>query len=129
VCPQSPFGVLKIYGVPSQSSFYKQLTEKRNDGRLCHLLVAKILLEFHYDLPQTHMASSICLRATIFQNREGTLWTHSTLLEPDKFNVVLFFFVSLAVLRIIEENGTKVPEFLCNASHFLTFLSVCCSIK
>jgi hypothetical protein len=23
-----------------------------------------------------HVASSICLRATIFQNPEGTLWTH-----------------------------------------------------
>jgi hypothetical protein len=23
-----------------------------------------------------HMASSICLRATIFQNPEGTLWTN-----------------------------------------------------
>jgi hypothetical protein len=25
---------------------------------------------------KSHMASSICLRATIFQNPEGTLWTH-----------------------------------------------------
>jgi hypothetical protein len=27
-----------------------------------------------------HMASSICLRATIFQNPEGTLWSHGTIL-------------------------------------------------
>jgi hypothetical protein len=26
-----------------------------------------------------HVASSICLRATIFQNPEGTLWTHCIL--------------------------------------------------
>jgi hypothetical protein len=26
-----------------------------------------------------HVASSICLRATIFQNPKGTLWTHCTL--------------------------------------------------
>jgi hypothetical protein len=25
-----------------------------------------------------HVASSICLRATFFQNPEGTLWTHCT---------------------------------------------------
>jgi hypothetical protein len=50
--------------------------------------------EFHCNLMQTacgkknfqsftvicrkpHVANSICLRATIFQNPEGTLWTHS----------------------------------------------------
>jgi hypothetical protein len=27
--------------VPAQSPFHKQLTEKRKDGRLCHLLLAK----------------------------------------------------------------------------------------
>jgi hypothetical protein len=41
-----------------------------------HLFAAKKLPDFHYNLPQTHVASSICLRATIFQNPEGTLWTH-----------------------------------------------------
>jgi hypothetical protein len=30
-----------------------QLTEKRKDGRLCHLLAAKKLPEFHCNLPQT----------------------------------------------------------------------------
>jgi hypothetical protein len=40
--------------VPAKSPFQKQLTEKRKDGRLCHLLAAKEKLpEFHYDLPQT----------------------------------------------------------------------------
>jgi hypothetical protein len=29
--------------------------------------------------PKPHVASSICLRATIFQNPEGTLRTHCTL--------------------------------------------------
>jgi hypothetical protein len=28
---------------------------------------------------KSHVASSICLRATIFQNPEGTLWTHCIL--------------------------------------------------
>jgi hypothetical protein len=28
-----------------------------------------------------HMASSICLRATIFQIPEGTLWTHCTIYQ------------------------------------------------
>jgi hypothetical protein len=40
--------------VPAQSPFHKQLTEKRKDGRLCHLLAAeKKLPEFHCYLPQT----------------------------------------------------------------------------
>jgi hypothetical protein len=33
--------------------------------------------EFHYDLPQPHVVSLICLRATIFQNPEGSLGTYS----------------------------------------------------
>jgi hypothetical protein len=28
-----------------------------------------------------HAASSICLRTTIFQNPEGTLWTHCIMVE------------------------------------------------
>jgi hypothetical protein len=43
--------------VPAQLPFHKQLTEKRKDNRLCHLLPAKELPEFHYDLPQPHVAS------------------------------------------------------------------------
>jgi hypothetical protein len=39
--------------VPAQSPFHKQVTEKRKDGRLCHLLAAKKLLEFHCNLLQT----------------------------------------------------------------------------
>jgi hypothetical protein len=39
---------------PAQSAYHKQLTEKLEDGRLCHLLTAKKKLpEFHYDLPKT----------------------------------------------------------------------------
>jgi hypothetical protein len=30
---------------------------------------------------KSHVASSICLRATIFQNPEGTLWTHCMINE------------------------------------------------
>jgi hypothetical protein len=36
---------------------------------------SKKLPEFHCNLSQTACVS-ICLRATIFQNPEGTLWTH-----------------------------------------------------
>jgi hypothetical protein len=39
--------------VPAQSPFQKQLTEERKDGRLWHLLAAKQLPKFHYDLLQT----------------------------------------------------------------------------
>jgi hypothetical protein len=39
--------------IPAHSPLHKQQTEKRKDGRLCHLLVAKKLPEFHYDLLQT----------------------------------------------------------------------------
>jgi hypothetical protein len=40
--------------VPALSSFKKQLTEKCEDGRLCHLLRQKKKLpEFHHDLLQT----------------------------------------------------------------------------
>jgi hypothetical protein len=35
--------------------------------------VSKKLPEFHYDCRKPLMASSICLRATIFQNLEGPL--------------------------------------------------------
>jgi hypothetical protein len=35
----------------------------------------KKLLEFHYDLPQTAYGKHN-MRATIFRNPEGTLWTH-----------------------------------------------------
>jgi hypothetical protein len=38
--------------VPAQSPFYKQLTEKRKDGRLFHLSAKKKLPEFRCHLPQ-----------------------------------------------------------------------------
>jgi hypothetical protein len=40
--------------IPAQLPFHKQLTEKRKDGHLCHLLEEKKkAADFHYDLPQT----------------------------------------------------------------------------
>jgi hypothetical protein len=39
--------------VPAQSLFYKQLTEKRENGGLFHILAAKRSPVFHYDLPET----------------------------------------------------------------------------
>jgi hypothetical protein len=63
--------------VPSQSPFQKQLTEKRKYGRLCHLLAGRKNFQiFTMICRNPDVASSICLRATIFQNSEGTLWTH-----------------------------------------------------
>jgi hypothetical protein len=59
--------------VHAQWPFHKQLRDERKDGRLWQSVCGeKKLPEFHYDLPQTHVASSICLSATIFQNPEGT---------------------------------------------------------
>jgi hypothetical protein len=49
--------------------------------------VSKILPEFHYDLHNTHMASSICLRVIIFQKPEGTLWTHCITFVFQSFKV------------------------------------------
>jgi hypothetical protein len=64
---------------PAHSPFHKQLTEKRKDGHLFHLLTAKKTFQsFTVICLKPHVASSICLRATIFQNPEGTLWTHCT---------------------------------------------------
>jgi hypothetical protein len=65
--------------VPAQSPFHKQLIEKRKDGRLCQSVGGKKeknFQSFTMICRKPHMASSICLRATIFQNHEGTLWTH-----------------------------------------------------
>jgi hypothetical protein len=36
------------------------MTEKHKDGRIYHLLAAKELPEFHYDLPQTACAQFVC---------------------------------------------------------------------
>jgi hypothetical protein len=41
--------------------------------------VSKIFQSFTVICCKPHLASSICLRATIFQNPEGTLWTHCTM--------------------------------------------------
>jgi hypothetical protein len=66
--------------LPAYSPFHKQLAEKRKDGRLCHLLAAKKnFLSFTVIYRKPHVASSICLRATIFKKPEGTLWTHCML--------------------------------------------------
>jgi hypothetical protein len=52
--------------------FHKQLTEKRKDGRLCHMLAAKENFQsFSMICRKPHVASSICLRATIFQTPKG----------------------------------------------------------
>jgi hypothetical protein len=65
--------------VPAQSPFHKQLTEKCKDGRLFHLSESKRNFKsFAVICRKPHVASSICLRATIFQNPEWTLWTHCT---------------------------------------------------
>jgi hypothetical protein len=61
---------------PAQLPFYKQLSEKRKGGRLCHLLALKELQDFKsftMICRKPNVASSICLRATIFQIPEGTL--------------------------------------------------------
>jgi hypothetical protein len=70
--------------VPAQLSFHKKLTEKRKDDCLCHLLAAKKVKNFTMICRKQHMVSSICLRATIFRNPEGTLWTHCTTQYPLK---------------------------------------------
>jgi hypothetical protein len=60
----------------AQSPFYKQLTEKRKHGRLCQSVAAKKTFQsFTMICRKPHVAGSISLRATIFQNPEGTLWT------------------------------------------------------
>jgi hypothetical protein len=63
--------------VPAQSPFHKQLTEKRKDGRLFHLSASKKknFQSFAVIYRKPHVANSICLRATIFENPEWTLWT------------------------------------------------------
>jgi hypothetical protein len=54
-----------------------QTTEKRKDGRLFHLSTPKKNFQsFAVMCRKPHVASSICLRTTIFQNPEWTLWTH-----------------------------------------------------
>jgi hypothetical protein len=53
---------------------HKRLTEKRKDGRLFHLSASKRNFQcFAVICRKPHVASSICLRATIFQNPEWTL--------------------------------------------------------
>jgi hypothetical protein len=44
------------------------------------------LPEFRYDLPQTALGSLISLGVTIFQNAEGSLWTHCTLQQITGIN-------------------------------------------
>jgi hypothetical protein len=46
-----------------------------------------------------HVASSICLRATIFQNPEWTLWTHCTSIAPLKLQKCWFLFVKSRISR------------------------------
>jgi hypothetical protein len=56
--------------VPAKSPFHKQLTEKRKDGRLFHLSAQKNFQSFAVIWRKLNVASSICLRAAIFQNPE-----------------------------------------------------------
>jgi hypothetical protein len=63
--------------VPAQSPLHKQLTEKRKDGRLFHLSYQKKNFQsFAVICRKPHVASSICLRATSFQNPEWILLAH-----------------------------------------------------
>jgi hypothetical protein len=58
--------------VPAQSPFHKQLTQKSKDSRLCYLLAANKLPEFHYDLPQNRMwlAQFVC-KPQFFETPKG----------------------------------------------------------
>jgi hypothetical protein len=54
------------------------------------------------------VASSICLRATIFQNPEGTLWTHCTIsLERENIEIgtqrrkIIFDYIAAAILYLV----------------------------
>jgi hypothetical protein len=58
------------------SPFHKQLTEKQKMSAYANLLAAKRFQSFTMICRKPHMARSICFRATIFQNPEGTLWSH-----------------------------------------------------
>jgi hypothetical protein len=80
VCPQSPFGVLKNCG--AQTNWARA---RISSGRSpCYqgspyrglLRSVKNFQSFPMICRKPHMASSIYLRATIFQNPEGTLGTH-----------------------------------------------------
>jgi hypothetical protein len=63
------------------------MTEKRTDGRLCHIIAAEENFQsFTMICRKPHVASSICLHAIIFQNPEGTLWTHYMIYVLHKFS-------------------------------------------
>jgi hypothetical protein len=63
--------------VPTQWPFQKQLTDKRKDGRFCHLFTEeKYFQNFTMICRKPYVASPISFRATIFQTPEGTLWTY-----------------------------------------------------
>jgi hypothetical protein len=65
-------------------SMILKLTEKRKDGRLFHLSASKENFQrFTIICRKPHVASSICLRATIFQNSKLTLCTHGMRLYVD----------------------------------------------
>jgi hypothetical protein len=98
-----------------------QLTEKHKDGRFCHLLAAKKknFQSFTVICRKPHVASSICLRATIFQNPEGTLWTHCTYISISKHSqefslIFLTFIISPTELSSLH----YIPA--CVYSHILT---------
>jgi hypothetical protein len=78
MCPQSLFGVSKNFIAQTNWASHKPLTKKCKDDHLCHLLAAerKHFQSLAIICRKPHVASSICLRAKIFQNPEGTLWTH-----------------------------------------------------
>jgi hypothetical protein len=107
--------------VPAQSSFHKQVTETRKDGLVFHMSASgKNFQSFAVICRKTHVAGSICLRATIFQNPECTLWTHCTLC----FHCMLFFAASLGMF--ISWSSFFVPEF--NYGFNSRILSPVCTI-
>jgi hypothetical protein len=56
-----------------------------------------------------HVASPICLRVTIFQNPEGTLWTHGITAVAALLSGVAFLSFVFAPLR---QHFTFPPTFL-----------------
>jgi hypothetical protein len=58
----------------------------------CLLRSVKNFQSFTVICRKPHVASSICLRATIFQNPDGTLWTHC-ILRPSGLIVLYCFYM------------------------------------
>jgi hypothetical protein len=87
-------GILHNAHFLAQSLFQKQLTEKRKDGRdgrWCNLLAPRNFRSFTMICRKLHLVCSNFLRSTIFQNPEGTLWSHCISLYPD-FNASEYLY-------------------------------------